>query len=154
MKNNILEIVVGLFMIVGFCAFGYLALQLGEVSFLTSSTTYIINAEFDNVSGVKKGTSVQVAGVVVGSVAKVALGEGEVAVLALKIDKDLDVPVDSMASVKSQGIIGDKFVQLSLGGDEENFKSGDVLSDTESSLDIESLISKFAFGSVEGSSDK
>ena len=154
MKNNILEIVVGLFMIVGFCAFGYLALQLGEVSFLTSSTTYIINAEFDNVSGVKKGSSVQVAGVVVGSVAKVALGEGEVAVLALKIDKDLDVPVDSMASVKSQGIIGDKFVQLSLGGDEENFKSGDVLSDTESSLDIESLISKFAFGSVEGSSDK
>ena len=154
MKNNILEIVVGLFMIAGFCAFGYLALQLGEVSFLTSSTTYIINAEFDNVSGVKKGASVQVAGVVVGSVAKVALGEGEVAVLALKIDKDLDVPVDSMASVKSQGIIGDKFVQLSLGGDEENFKSGDVLSDTESSLDIESLISKFAFGSVEGSSDK
>jgi len=153
MKNTVLEMTVGLFMIIGFCAFGYLALQLGEVSFLTKSSTYIINAEFDNVSGVKKGASVQVAGVVVGSVAKVTLGEDEVAVLALKIDKGLAVPVDSMASVKSQGIIGDKYVQLSLGGDEDIFKPGDVLRDTESSLDIESLISKFAFGNVEGNSE-
>lgn len=149
MKNNILEMTVGIFMIIGFCAFGYLALQLGEVSFLTKSSTYVINAEFDNVSGVKKGASVQVAGVVVGSVAGVTLSDGDVAVLALKIDKDLSVPLDSMASVKSQGIIGDKFVQLSLGGDEENFKPGGVIVDTESSLDIESLISKFAFGSAE-----
>ncbi len=149
MKEHILEMAVGLFMIVGFCSFGYLALQLGEVSFLTSSSTYIINAEFDNVAGVKKGASVQVAGVVVGSVAAVTLGEDEVAVLALKVDKDLKVPIDSMASVKSQGIIGDKFIQLSFGGDEENFKPGEVLRDTESSMDIESLISKFAFGSAE-----
>ena len=148
MKNNILEMAVGLFMIIGFCAFGYLALQLGEVPFLTSSSTYIINAEFDNVSGVKKGASVQVAGVVVGSVARVTLREDEVALLALQIDKDLKVPTDSMASVKSQGIIGDKFIQLSLGGEEETFQPGEVLRDTESSLDIESLISKFAFGSA------
>ena len=149
MKNTVLEIAVGLFMIIGFCAFGYLALQLGEVSFLTESSTYIINAEFDNVSGVKKGASVQVAGVVVGSVASVSLGDGEFAVVALRVDKDLKVPIDSMASVKSQGIIGDKYIQLSFGGDEEIFKPGDVLRETESSLDIESLISKFAFGSVE-----
>jgi len=149
MKNNILETVVGVFMIVGFCAFGYLALQLGEVPFLTSGSTYIINAEFDNVSGVKKGGSVQVAGVVVGTVAKITLGEDQVAVLALQVDKNLKVPIDSMASVKSQGIIGDKFIQLSLGGDEEIFKAGEVLTETESSLDIESLISKFAFGSAE-----
>jgi len=139
---------VGLFMIAGFCAFGYLALQLGEVSFLTKGSTYIINAEFDNVAGVKKGASVQVAGVVVGSVSAVTLGDDEVAVLALKLKNNLKVPVDSMASVKSQGIIGDKYIQLSLGGDEEFFKPGQVLSDTESSLDIESLISKFAFGSA------
>lgn len=139
---------VGLFMIVGFCAFGYLALQLGEVPFLTSSSTYIINAEFDNVSGVKKGASIQVAGVVVGSVARVTLGEEEVALLALQIDNDLKVPTDSIASVKSQGIIGDKFIQLSLGGEEETFQPGEILRDTESSLDIESLISKFAFGSA------
>ncbi len=148
MKNSTLEILVGLFMIIGFCAFGYLALQLGEVSFLTSGSTYTIKAEFDNVAGVKKGASVQVAGVPVGSVADISLGEDDVAVLTLQLDRDLQVPTDSMASVKSQGIIGDKYIQLSLGGEEEMFKPGDVLRETESSLDIESLISKFAFGSA------
>ena len=149
MKNTVLEMTVGLFMIIGFCAFGYLALQLGEVSFLTKSSTYIINAEFDNVSGVKKGASVQVAGVVVGNVVGIELGEDEIALLSLKIDNTLKLPVDSIASVKSQGIIGDKYIQLSVGGDEELFKPGDHLVDTESSVDIESLISKFAFGSAE-----
>ena len=149
MKNNSIEMFVGLFMIIGFGAFVYLALQLGEVSFLTDSKNYVIEAEFDNVSGVKKGASVQVAGVVVGEVSDVRLGEDEAAVLSLKIDKNLQLPTDSMASVKSQGIIGDKYIQLSLGGDEEVFKAGELIRDTESSLDIESLISKFAFGSAE-----
>ncbi|NOR23887.1 MAG: outer membrane lipid asymmetry maintenance protein MlaD [Desulforhopalus sp.] len=148
MKKNTLEMVVGLFMVIGFAAFGYLALQLGEVSFLTDSKTYVIKAEFDNVAGVKKGASVQVAGVVVGEVSQVELGEDELAVLSFKIDNSLKVPIDSMASVKSQGIIGDKYIQLSLGGDEEFFKPGELLVETESSLDIESLISKFAFGSA------
>jgi phospholipid/cholesterol/gamma-HCH transport system substrate-binding protein len=149
MKNNSLEMVVGLFMILGFGTLVYLALQLGEVPFFSSSTTYIIKAEFDNVAGVKKGASVQVAGVVVGEVAAVSLGEGEVAVLSLQVDNSLEVPTDSMASVKSQGIIGDKYIQLSLGGDEELFQPGEVLVETESAVDIESLISKFAFGSTE-----
>ena len=136
-------------MVIGFAAFGYLALQLGEVPFLTDSKSYVIKAEFDNVAGVKKGASVQVAGVVVGEVSQVELGEDELAVLSFKIDNSLKVPIDSMASVKSQGIIGDKYIQLSLGGDDEFFKPGELLVETESSLDIESLISKFAFGSAE-----
>lgn len=148
MKNNTLEMVVGLFMIIGFAAFGYLALQLGEVSFLTSGTTYVLKAEFTNVAGVKKGASVQVAGVVVGEVTAIGLGKDSYAVLSLQIENSLKVPTDSMASVKSQGIIGDKYIQLSLGGAEELFKPGEMLVDTESSLDIESLISKFAFGSA------
>ena len=135
-------------MIIGFAAFVYLALQLGEVSFLSNSSTYVIKAEFDNVAGVKKGASVQVAGVVVGEVVVVELSDDEVAVLSLKIDNSLQIPIDSMASVKSQGIIGDKYIQLSLGGDEVLFKPGEMLRETESSLDIESLISKFAFGSA------
>jgi len=148
MKNNSIEMFVGLFMLIGFGAFVYLALQLGEVSFLTDSKTYVIEAEFDNVSGVKKGASVQVAGVVVGEVSAVKLGEDDVAILSLKVDKTIELPTDSMASVKSQGIIGDKYIQLSPGGDEELFKPGEIIVDTESSLDIESLISKFAFGSA------
>ncbi len=149
MKKNTLEMVVGLFMIIGFAAFVYLALQLGEVSFLTRSKTYILEAEFDNVAGVKKGASVQVAGVDVGEVVSIELGPMDVALLSLQITNKLKVPVDSMASVKSQGIIGDKYIQLSLGGDVEIFKPGETIVDTESSIDIESLISKFAFGSVE-----
>lgn len=148
MKRNTLELAVGLFMLIGFGAFGYLALQLGEVPFLTATNTYILKAEFDNVAGVKKGASVQVAGVVVGEVADVALSDSEAALLLLKIDKKLKVPTDSMASVKSQGIIGDKYIQLSLGGDETHFKPDETLVETESSVDIESLISKFAFGSA------
>lgn len=148
MRKNSLEMVVGLFMLIGFGAFVYLALQLGEVPFITNSNTYTLRAEFDNVSGVKKGATVQVAGVVVGEVSSVSLGENEVAVLSLEIDKSLKVPIDSMASVKSQGIIGDKYIQLSIGGDMELFEPGGLLLDTESSLDIESLVSKFAFGSA------
>ncbi len=148
MKNNTLEMVVGLFMIIGFAAFVYLALQLGEVSFLTSSKTYVIKAEFNNVAGVKKGASVQVAGVDVGQVTSIKLSKDMYAILSLQIDNSLKVPIDSMASVKSQGIIGDKYIQLSIGGDEKLFKPGEIIKDTESSLDIESLISKFAFGSA------
>ena len=147
-KNNTLEMVVGLFIIIGFAAFGYLALQLGEVPFLTSGKTYIIKAEFNNVSGVKKGASVQIAGVVVGEVSAIELGKDSYAVLSLQIDNSVKVPKDSMASVKSQGIIGDKYIQLSLGGDEKLFQPGEMIVDTESSVDIESLISKFAFGSA------
>ncbi len=124
MKNNTLELVVGLFMVVGFAAFVYLALQLGEVSFLRSSKTYVLKAEFTNVSGVKKGASVQVAGVVVGEVTDIELGEDAYAVLSLQVDKSLKVPTDSMASVKSQGIIGDKYIQMSLGGSEELVQAG------------------------------
>ncbi len=149
MKNSSLEVVVGLFVLLGFGAFVYLALQLGEVPFLTRSSSYMIQAEFDNVSGVKKGASVQVAGVVVGDVTGISLNEDDVAVLSLRVDKGLQLPVDSMASVKSQGIIGDKYVALSIGGDDEYLKDGGVITDTESALDIEGLVSKFAFGSAE-----
>jgi phospholipid/cholesterol/gamma-HCH transport system substrate-binding protein len=148
MKKNTLEMIVGLFMIVGFGAFLYMTLTLGQVSFLTDSSTYVINAQFNNVTGVKKGASVQVAGVVVGEVSKVWLGDKGYAELALRINKSLQVPIDSMASVKTQGIIGDKFIQLALGGDEKMFANGGTIRDTESAVDIESIISKFAFGSA------
>ena len=148
MKKNTIEIVVGLFMVIGFAALIYLALSLGEVSFLRSGSTYVINAEFNNVSGVKQGAAVQVSGVVVGDVEKIWLGDKGYAHLALRINNSIKVPLDSMASVKTQGIIGDKYIQLSLGGDEKTFAPGGVIRDTESALDIESLISKFAFGSA------
>ncbi|KAB2889128.1 MAG: MCE family protein, partial [Desulfobulbaceae bacterium] len=87
-------------------------------------------------------------GVVMGDVSAIDLSEDNLAVLTLRIDKRVKVPADSIASVKSQGIIGDKYIQLSLGGDEEILAEGGLVTETESAIDIESLISKFAFGSA------
>jgi len=148
MKSTRLEIAVGIFLVLGLCGFGWLALQLGEVPWLTGSHSYILSAEFDNISGVKKGADVQIAGVPVGTVRNVALSEDDMALATLQIKKTIQIPIDSIASVKSQGIIGDKFIQITLGGDEELYKPGSVITDTESSVDLESLISKFAFGKV------
>ncbi len=148
MNNSRLEITVGLFLVLGFVAFGWLALQLGEVSWFGESSTYTIYAEFENVSGVKNGAEVQIAGVMVGSVTKLDLTEDDLAIITLQLNKDIRLAKDSMASVKSQGIIGDKIIQLTPGGDEEMYQAGDVIVDTESSVDLESLISKFAFGDV------
>ena len=148
MNNTKLEVFVGIFFIVGFLCLGWLALQLGEVSWLTGSKYYILYADFDNVSGVKSGADVQIAGVVVGKVGKITLTEDDLAHVALRLDKNIKLPVDSVASVKSQGIIGDKFIQITPGGDEELYKPGDTVVDTESSVDLESLISNFAFGKV------
>ncbi len=148
MNNSRLEIVVGLFLVLGFAAFGWLALQLGEVSWLGEGSTYTLYAEFENVSGVKAGAEVQIAGVTVGSVTALRLSKDDFAIATLKLDKEIRLAKDSMASVKSQGIIGDKLIQITPGGDEEMYQAGDVIVDTESSVDLESLISKFAFGGV------
>ncbi len=148
MNNSRVEIMVGLFLVIGFLAFGWLAVQLGEVSLFSDSRTYTVYADFNNISGVKPGAEVQIAGVTIGTVKGLSLNEDEQARAALQLDKKIQIPVDSIASVKSQGIIGDKLIQITLGGDEELYKAGDVIVDTESSVDLESLISKFAFGGV------
>lgn len=148
MENSRVEIVVGIFLVLGFVAFGWIAMQLGEVSWLSGSRTYTVYADFDNISGIKSGSEVQIAGVTVGSVTGLALNEYDQARAALQLSNEIKIPKDSIASVKSQGIIGDKLIQITLGGDEENYAAGDVIVDTESSVDLESLISKFAFGGV------
>ena len=148
MGNSRVEIVVGLFLVMGFVALGWLGLQLGEISWLTGAKTYSLNAEFTNISGVKAGADVQIAGVTVGKVRALNLNAANLAVVSMQLDRDVKIPVDSIASVKSQGIIGDKLIQITLGGDEKLYKAGEVIVDTESSVDLESLISKFAFGQV------
>ena len=148
MKNSRVEIVVGIFLVLGFLAFGWLAIQLGEVPWLSAGRTYTMYADFDNISGVKSGAEVQIAGVTVGLVTGLTLSEYDQARAAMQLNREIKIPKDSIASVKSQGIIGDKLIQITLGGDEEEYKEGDVILDTESSVDLESLISKFAFGGV------
>ena len=148
MGNSRMEIFVGLFLVVGLLAFGWLALQLGEVPWLTGTKAYILKAEFNNISGVKTGADVQISGVTIGKVRRLTLNKQGLAVAGMQIDLGIKIPVDSIASVKSQGIIGDKYIQITLGGDETAYKPGETIVDTESSVDLESLISKFAFGQV------
>jgi phospholipid/cholesterol/gamma-HCH transport system substrate-binding protein len=147
-NNSRLEITVGLFIVLGFSAFCGLAVQLGEVSWFSESGTYTVYAEFENVSGVKAGADVQIAGVSVGTVSELGLNKDDMAVATLKLTKEVALAKDSMASVKSQGIIGDKIIQITPGGDEAYYQAGDTIVDTESAVDLESLISKFAFGGV------
>jgi len=149
MKQTSVEIWVGLFILAGFLAFCYLAFNLGEVSLFSGSKMMTITAEFDNISGLKKGSSVQIAGVPVGTVTRVGLNAENFAVVSMTIDRTLKIPTDSTASVKSQGIIGDKYIKIALGGDSTMLREGGELTNTESSIDIESLISKFAFGGVQ-----
>ncbi|MDH3329404.1 MAG: outer membrane lipid asymmetry maintenance protein MlaD [Desulfobulbaceae bacterium] len=148
MKNSYVDVFVGLFLITGFAALGWLALQLGEIPWLAGGKSYVVYAEFGNISGVKSGADVQISGVKIGTVRDLSLDKDAYAKVAMQVSKEVKIPVDSIASVKSKGIIGDKFIQISLGGDEEDFKEGDVITDTESAVDLESLISKFAFGQV------
>jgi phospholipid/cholesterol/gamma-HCH transport system substrate-binding protein len=148
MGNSRVEIFVGFFLVIGFLALGWLALQLGEVPWLTGTKTYTIKAEFNNISGVKTGADVQIAGVTVGKVRQLDLSKENQAVVGMQINREVAIPVDSVASVKSQGIIGDKYIQITLGGDETLYKPDETIVDTESSVDLESLISKFAFGQV------
>jgi phospholipid/cholesterol/gamma-HCH transport system substrate-binding protein len=91
---------------------------------------------------------VQIAGVTVGHVRELRLDADNQALISMQLDRAVKVPTDSMASVKSQGIIGDKYIQITLGGDEKMYQPDGTIMDTESSLDIESLVSRFAFGQV------
>lgn len=149
MGNSRMEITVGVFLVMGFLALGWLAMQLGEVSWLTGAKSYTLNAEFNNISGVKLGADIQISGVTIGKVRQLHLNEDNLAMVAMQVDKGVKVPVDSIASVKSQGIIGDKFIQITLGGDETLYQPGETIVDTESAVDLESLISKFAFGQMD-----
>ena len=152
MGNSRIEVMVGVFLIIGFLAFGWLALRLGEVSILTQGTTYTLDAAFNNVSGLKKGAEIQISGVNVGTVRDIRLDQDNMALVRMQLQQNVHLPLDSMASIKTQGISGDKYIQISLGGDTTMYKEGEIVVDTESTVDIESLISKFAFGQVGDSS--
>lgn len=145
MKKINTEFIVGLFMLAGFLSFAYLSSQMGEFSVFSLERNYQIEAEFDNVSGLKVGATVEIAGVTIGKVSEISLGEGDLAKVILLINRDVKVTADAIASIRTQGLIGDKYVKIIQGGDEELLADGGVIFDTESSIDIEELVSKYIF---------
>ena len=149
MKKINFDAMVGLFVLAGFLAFVYMSLQLGEFSVFSMEKTYSVQATFENVSGLKRGALVEMAGVNVGKVSTIALGENDRAQVHLQINNGVKITDDAIASIKTQGIIGDKYIKISQGGSEDVLVDGGVISETESALDLEELVSKYIFGNVE-----
>jgi phospholipid/cholesterol/gamma-HCH transport system substrate-binding protein len=149
MKQKQIEFSVGLFVLVGIAAILYLAIQIGSSRFLGADTT-VVTARFSNVGGLNEGSNVMIAGVKVGVVGDIELDtENLVAMVELNLHTDILLYDDAIASIKTNGLIGDKFVALDPGGGGFELEPGEPIVDTESAIDIESLISRFAFGSLE-----
>ena len=149
MNYRKLELSVGAFVVAGLAAVAYLALKIGAGA-LMGADTYVVQARFANVAGLNAGANVAVSGVTVGRVADITLNpENFSAIVDLEIRKDLVLSIDSIVSVKTRGLIGDKFLAILPGVEDEIVKPGGMLTETESTVDIESLVSRMAFGGVD-----
>ncbi|MEX2492495.1 MAG: outer membrane lipid asymmetry maintenance protein MlaD [Nitrospirales bacterium] len=147
MERGKLEFVVGVFVLVGILCLGYLAIKLGKLE-LVGGDYYELTADFSSSSGLKKGASVEIAGVEVGRVKSIRLKEDQAQVV-LAIQDEIAVYNDAIASIKTRGIIGEKFMGLSPGGSGELLTKGGTIMDTESGIDLEQVISQFIHGNVE-----
>ncbi|HET6673876.1 MAG TPA: outer membrane lipid asymmetry maintenance protein MlaD [Nitrospiraceae bacterium] len=147
MERAKLELVVGVFVLVGLACLGYLSIKLGKLEVI-GGDNYVVEADFTSASGLKSGASVEIAGVEVGRVKGIGL-QGDRAIVALAIQQGVKLFTDSIASIKTRGIIGDKYVALSIGGGGDPLKEGEKIRDTESGLDLEELVSQYVHGKVD-----
>jgi phospholipid/cholesterol/gamma-HCH transport system substrate-binding protein len=148
MKRFDLELAVGIFLLIGIAALGYLSIKLGKMEVL-GNEGYTVHAEFVDAGGIKAGSVVEIAGVQVGKVQAIMLDKKDFqASVSLVIDKGVEIQDDAIASVKTKGIIGEKFIKLTPGGSDVLIKNGGTIRETESSVDLESIVAKYAFGKV------
>jgi phospholipid/cholesterol/gamma-HCH transport system substrate-binding protein len=145
MKRFKIETAVGLFLVAGFICFAYLSVKLGDLNLL-GDKTYQVVASFNSISGLKEGASVEIAGVQVGKVSKVSLDtKNYEAQVELAINNGVEIQEDSIASVRTAGIIGDKYISISPGGSPQNIGPGGEIIETESAINLEELVSKYIF---------
>ncbi len=137
------EMIVGVFMIVGIAALVYLSISLGKIDI--GGSGYIkATASFDSITGLRKGATIEIAGVQVGKVSGIGLKD-DLAVVEMSINRDVPITDDAIASVRTNGVIGEKYIKITPGGSEEYLEDGGSLIDTESAISIEELISKYIF---------
>lgn len=148
MNHRRIEFYVGSFVLVGLIAVAYLAIQIGSNRSFRGQS-YQVQAKFDNVGGVNPGSRVEIAGVPVGTVKDIRLDENFYVLVTLELPKSLKLDEDTIASVKTAGLIGDRFIELAPGGFGELLEDGDIIVNTESAIDLESLIRRFAFGTID-----
>ena len=150
LMSTVRETAVGLFVLFGLVCVAYLTIKLGKME-VFSQQGFELSANFDSVSGLRVGADIEMAGVPVGRVVSISLDPDPVrnqAVVRLRLDKDLKLSDDSIASILTSGLIGDKYVSISRGGSGHILAAGDPITETESAVDLGSLIGKYAFGGV------
>lgn len=150
MKKYAMETAVGIFVVIGLFCVGYMTVKLGNIGLL-GDDSYSLFARFTSVSGLRIGTSIQMLGIEIGRVDKLAMDqENQLAVVEFRIKKGIKIYDDAFASIKTEGLIGDRYVSIDPGGGtDELLQPGGTITETESPTDIQELISKYAFGDVE-----
>ena len=145
-RKNV-EFGVGIFVLAGILALAYLSINLGGLDIFDDGA-YEVSANFTTATGLRKGASVEMAGVRVGRVSGISL-DGEDAKIMLRIDERLELSRDSIASIRTKGVLGDNYVSLSQGGSEKIIPPGGQIRETEPPVDIWKLIADFIFKNVE-----
>lgn len=150
MKKYAMETTVGIFVVIGLLCIGYMTVKLGNIGFL-GDNSYPLFARFTSVSGLRVGSSIEMLGIEIGRVEKLTMDQEEqVAVVKFRIHKGIKIYNDAIASIKTEGLIGDRYVSIDPGGGfDEQLQPGEFITETESPTDIQELISKYAFGDVE-----
>ncbi len=151
MYQRTVEIAVGVFMMLGFAALVFLALQVSGLSTDSQRETYRVYAQFDDLGGLSVRGRVSMAGVTIGKVSDISLDkESYSALVEMEIYKEVDnLSTDSVASIQTAGLLGEKYVSVSVGADEEFLREGDTIFDTQSALNLEKLIGAFASGQAD-----
>ena len=146
MKRLTMETLVGLFVVVGVASLAYLAIKLGKLEVI-GGRGYTVMAEFDSVAGLKNGAVVEIGGVEVGRVREITLKNYR-AVVAMSIDPGVKLQDDAIISIRTKGLIGEKYVRITPGASDKLVQPGGRLRDTEDPVDMEQLISNFIFGKI------
>lgn len=145
MRLNV-ETAVGLFVLFGIACFAWLSVKLGKLE-IVGGDYFPVHAEFASASGLRKGVSVEIAGVDVGKVESITLNDYRADVL-MKIRQGVKLQEDTIASIRTRGLIGDKYVSLSPGASDRLIPSGGKIRETEAAVDLEALIGEFIHGSA------
>ena len=147
MSRTTLDLWVGFFVALGLIALGFLALKVGNLSSASSGETYVLQAKFDNIGGLKVRGAVKSAGVVIGRVSEISFDpESFLALVTVKIDARYKFPRDTFATINTSGLLGEQYVGFEVGGDPEMLAEGDVIKKTQSAVVLEKLIGQFMFG--------
>lgn len=146
MNRTVLDLWVGFFVAIGMAALLFLALKVGNLSSSNFSETYVLQAKFDNIGGLKVRGPVKSAGVVVGRVANIQFDSSTYeAVVTMNVDTRYRFPKDTFASILTSGLLGEQYIGLDVGGDERMLKAGDTIAKTQSAVVLEKLISQLLY---------